>query len=295
MSFSHDILAATQAFNANLHMLAQQQQSKLQDVVRVETMATKSEFFDRVGGIRMLPRTSRHQDTAFTPLPYSRRRVDAADYEVSDIIDDEDKMKAIANPQSATMSRFLEAGKINMDRVILNAALGSAVAADADFAITNIALPAGQKIANGATNLTTTKIKDGVKILGNNDVDLSQDKPILAINWNMYRSLLNSAEFINRDYKLGAPLEVTVKTMNEFLGVDIRIVAKELIAKSGNIGSAVLFTASSIVLGVNNQYSSKALEDPTKGGSLRIIGKQSIGAVRMEEERVVQIDCDETA
>lgn len=300
MSFQHDILAATQAFNANLHMLAQQQVSKLQDAVRVETMTTKSEFFDRVGGIRMLPRTSRHADTAFTPLPFSRRRVDAFDYEVSDLIDAEDVQKALVNPQSATTTRFLEAGKINMDRVIFNAALGNAVSTDSEFAVTNVALPAGQKIANGGTNMNTSKIKDGLKILGNNDVDLAKEQPVLAVNWNMYRVLLSTAEFINRDYKLSnfnEPLNAqkAMQNLSEFLGVEIRIVAKELTPKSGNIGSAILFTKNSIVLGVNNMYSTKVLEDATKGGSLRVIGKQSIGAVRMEEEKVVQIDCDETA
>ena len=295
MSFQHDILAATQSFNSNLHMLAQQQVSKLQECVNTQTVSTKSEFFDRIGGIRMLPRTSRHQDTAFTPLPFSRRRVDILDYEVSDLIDQEDIIKALINPQSATVKRFVEASNINMDKVIIANLLGFATASDADSAISNIALPAGQKIANGATNLNTTKIKDAVKILGNNDVDLASEEVYLACNWNMYRVLLQTSEFINRDFKLGAPTEVTIKTLNEFLGVNIRIVTREVLPKTGNIGSAVLFTKPSCILGMNNQFSTKVLEDATKGGSLRVIGKQNLGAVRMEEERVVQIDCDETA
>lgn len=295
MSFQHDILAATQAFNANLHMLAQQKTSKLMDCVRAENMTTKSEFFDRVGGIRMLARTSRHQDTAFTPLPFSRRRVDALDFEASDIIDKEDVIKSLVNPQSATVERFVQACNFNMDATIVAALAGNAVATDSDFSVTNVALPAGQKIANGSTNMNVAKIKDAVKILGNNDVDLAEEPVYLAINYNMYRTLLSSSEFINRDYKLSAPLEINIKSLNEFLGVNIRIISKDLLPKSGNIGSAFMFTKSSLVLGLNNKYSTEALQDPTKGGSIRVITKQSIGAVRMEEEKVVQIDCDETA
>lgn len=296
MSFQHDILAATQAFNENLHKLAQQSVSKLADTVRQENMTTKSEFFDRIGGIRMLPRTSRHQDTAFTPLPFSRRRVDILDYEVGDIIDEnEDVRKSLVNPQSATLMRFNEAGNINMDKTIVDALLGNATAADSEFTITNVALPGSQTIVDGGTNLPLDKIKNGLEILGQNDVDLAVDRPYMAITWSQYRSLLEDNEFINRDFKLSSGEKLGVASVSEILGVDIRIVSQEVLPKTGNIRSAVLYTKSANILGLNNKMSAKVLEDPTKGGSLRVIGKQNIGSVRMEEERVVKIDCDETA
>jgi hypothetical protein len=296
MSFQHDIIAATQAFNANLHKLAQQSVSKLADTVRMESMSTKSEFFDRIGGIRMLPRTSRHQDTAFTPLPFSRRRVDILDYEVGDIIDEnEDVRKSLVNPQSATLMRFTEAGNINMDKTIIGGLLGNAVATDSEFNVSNIALPASQAIVDGGTNLPIDKIKNALEILGQNDVDLATDRPYMAITWSQYRSLLADDEFINKDFKLTSGEKLGVSSVSEVLGVDIRIVSQEVLPKTGNVRSAVLYTKTSNIIGVNNRMSAKVLEDPTKGGSLRVIGKQNIGSVRMEEERVVKIDCDETA
>ncbi len=296
MSFQHDIIAATQAFNANLHKLAQQEVSKLTDTVRVENMTTKSEFFDRIGGIRMLPRTSRHQDTAFTPLPFSRRRVDVLDFEVGDIIDEaEDLRKSVVNPKAATIARFNEAANINMDKTIIDSLLGNAVATDSEFAVSNIALPSGQIIVNGGTNLPIDKIKNGLEILGQNDVDLATDRPYMAITWSQYRSLLEDNEFINRDFKLSSGEKLGISSVSEILGVDIRIVAQEILPKAGDIRSVVLYTKNSGILGVNNKMSANILQDPTKGGSLRVIGKQSIGSVRMEENRVVKIDCDETA
>jgi hypothetical protein len=296
MSFQHDILAATQAFNENLHKLAQQEVSKLMDTVRQENMTTKSEFFDRVGGIRMLPRTSRHQDTAFTPLPFSRRRVDILDYEVGDIIDEnEDVKKSLVNPRSATLMRFAEAGKINIDKTIIDGLLGSATAADSEFTISSIALPDTQKVLDAGSNMSVDKIKTALEKLGTADVDLAIDRPIMAIAYNQYKALLNDNEFINRDFKLTSGEKLGPAMVSEILGVDIRIVAQEVLPKVGNIRSTVLYTKNAGILGLNNMFSAKVLEDPTKGGSLRVIGKQNIGAVRMEEERTVQIDCDETA
>lgn len=296
MSFQHDIIAATQAFNANLHKLAQQSVSKLFDTVRVENMTTKSEFFDRIGGIRMLPRTSRHQDTAFTPLPFSRRRVDILDFEVGDIIDEnEDLRKSVVNPKSATLMRFNEAGNINLDATIVKALLGNAVATDSEFTANDIPLPASQLIVDGGTNLTVDKIKDALEKLGQADVDLAIDRPYMVVSYNQYKSLLNDNEFINKDFKLTSAEKLGPAMISEILGVDIRIVAQEILPKSGNIRTTVLYTKAASILGVNNKMSALILQDPTKGGSLRIIGKQNIGSVRMEESRVVNVACDETA
>ena len=298
MSYDHDILAATQVFSKNLHMLAQQKQSKLADAVRMESMSSASQFFDRVGTIEMIARTSRHQDTAFTPVPFSRRRVDISDFEVGDIIDKvEDAAKAMVDPQSATTQAFLQAGNRNLDNIIINQGLlGNAVTTDAGFTVTTVAAPSGSAtVAVGSTNLPTSKIKDAIEIAQNNDVDLSDDKPYLVITPSQYRSLLSENEFINRDFKLTSGNQHSVNALNEILGVDIRIVSPSLLPKTSNTRTCILFTKGSVVVGVQNKFMIEAGKDYSKGGSIRIIGKQNIGAVRMEEARVVPIFCDESA
>jgi hypothetical protein len=243
----------------------------------------------------MLPRTSRHQDTAFTPLPFSRRRVDILDYEVGDIIDEnEDVRKALVNPKSATLQRFAEAGKINIDATIIKGLLNDAVATDSEFTVSNVALPGSQELVDGGSNMTVNKIKDAIEILGQADVDLAIDRPYLALTYSQYRSLLSESEFINKDFKLTSAEKLGPAMVSEILGIDIRLVTQEVLPKEGDIRTAVMYTKNAGILGVNNMFSAKVLEDPTKGGSLRVIGKQNIGAVRMEEARVVKIQCDET-
>lgn len=294
MSFSHDVLSATQVFNKNLHFLAQQHKSKLEDAVRIESMNAASQFFDRVGEIEMLERTSRHQDTAFTPVPYSRRRVDVRNFEVSDLIDkEEDAVKMMVDPQSATSQTFLKAGNRNMDKIIIDSLLGSAVATDAEFSVTNVA--AQTALASGSTNMRADKIKNAIEQLMVDDVDLTEDKPYLVITPSQYGSLLRESEFINKDFRLTANTQLGVSNVGEILGVDIRIVSPNLLPKTSNDRTCILFTKGSCVVGLQNRFSIKTLEDPTKGGSLRIIAKQNFGAVRMEESRVLPILCDESA
>lgn len=295
MSFDHDILAATQAFSKNLHVLAEQKKSQLFDSVRVENMTTQSQFFDRIGEIEMTPRNSRHQDTAYTPLPFSRRRVEIKDYEVGEIIDKiEDVQKSMVDPQSATTEAFLRAGNRNLDKIIINEGLlGSAAASDSEFSITNIARPS--PIVDGGTNLPTSKIKDAIERMGSADVDVAEDKPCLVITYSQYRSLLEQNEFINKDFKTGASQELVVSTLANFLGINIKIVSTKILPIVANIRTCVLFTKSSLILGIQNKFMIDAGKDYSKGGSVRVIGKQNIGAVRMEENRVVPINCDESA
>jgi len=295
MSFDAELSRATQAFSKNLHVLADQQKSHLLDTVRIESMTTLSQFFDRVGQIRMQKRTSRHQDTAFTPLPYSRRRVDISDYECGEILDrEEDVIKMMYDPQSATTQMFVQAGNINIDSVIINEGLlGSAKASDSSFAITEIAAPTAVT-ADATYKLGVDKIKEAIETMGAANVDLVADRPILVISYAEYVSLLKQSEFINKDFKTSPNQELTVNNFNNFLGVDIKIVSNEILPVSGNNRTCVLYTKQSCILGVQNKFKIDAGKDYSKGGSLRVIGKQNIGAVRMEEARVVPLTCDTT-
>lgn len=299
MSFDHELARATQAFSKNLHTLAQQQTSKLFGTVRIESMETLSKFFDRDASIEMQRRTSRHQNTAYTPQQLSRRRLDISDYECGDIVDrEEDVMKAMYDPQSSITQGFVRAANRNLDSVIINEGiLGTAYAADADFAISNVAAPTA--IPNGGTNLTTDKIKDAIERLEEADVDLTEDRPTLVIGASQYRALLSQSEFINKDFKTGASEQIVLNAMSNFLGIDIiKVSTKDsnpILPKSGNIRTAVLYTKSACILGIQNKFKIDSGKDYSIGGSVRVIGKQNIGSVRMEEARVVPIECDETA
>lgn len=295
MSFDHELSRATQTFSKNLHVLAQQQQSQLLDTVRLESMTSLSQFFDRIGEVEMVKRTSRHQDTAFTPLPYSRRKVDISDYEIGEIIDkEEDAVKMMYDPQSATTQAFVRSGNRNMDRVIVNEGLlGTAYAADAGFSTTAVAAPTAIT-ADTTYKLAISKIKDAIDSLGSADVDLAVDRPTLVISYAEYVSLLKQSEFINKDFKTSTNQELTINNLNNFLGIDIKIVSNTILPLSGNDRTCVMYTKSSCVLGVQNKFKIDAGKDYSKGGSLRIIGKQNIGAVRMEEDRVVPLTCDQT-
>ena len=79
--------AFVQQYSANVQMLSQQMGSLLRDKVRQESVVGKSAFFDQVGSVTAVEKTSRHSDTPQIDTPHARRRVSLADYEFADLID----------------------------------------------------------------------------------------------------------------------------------------------------------------------------------------------------------------
>jgi hypothetical protein len=70
--------AFVQQYSANIQMLSQQMGSLLRDKVRVESVTGKNAFFDQVGSVTAVLKTSRHSDTPQIDTPHSRRRVSLA-------------------------------------------------------------------------------------------------------------------------------------------------------------------------------------------------------------------------
>ena len=93
--------AFVQQYSANVQMLSQQMGSLLRDKVRVESVVGKNAFFDQVGSVTAVEKTSRHSDTPQIDTPHARRRVSLADYEFADLIDQQDKVRLLIDPTSS--------------------------------------------------------------------------------------------------------------------------------------------------------------------------------------------------
>jgi len=64
--------AFVQQYSANIQMLSQQMGSLLRDRVRLESVVGKNAFFDQVGSVTAVLRTSRHSDTPQIDTPHAR-------------------------------------------------------------------------------------------------------------------------------------------------------------------------------------------------------------------------------
>jgi hypothetical protein len=280
--------AFVQQYSANVQMLSQQMGSRLRDAVRVENMTGKNAFFDQVGKATAQKRTTRHADTPQIDTPHARRRVSLVDYEYADLIDDQDKVRMLIDPTSAYAQAAAAAMGRAMDDEIIAAALGTAFTGETGS--TSTALPAAQQIANGGADMSLAKLRQAKKILDLSDVDPSIPRYI-ACGPDQIEALLADTNVTSSDFN-------TVKALvqgevNQFMGFNF-IVTNRL-AKSGDIRSCFAWAEDGLALAVGRDVMARIDERNDKGYATQVYYCMSIGSTRMEEEKVVQIDCDEAA
>ena len=278
-------------YSSNVAMLSQQMGSKLRGSVDVETVRGKNAFFDQVGVTAAQLRTSRHGDTPQIDTPHSRRRLSLADYEWADLVDDVDKVRMLVDPTSSYARAAAAAMNRAMDDVSITAFNASANTGVAGG--TSTALPSSQKTATSdqSDGLTIAKLLAAKKILDDNDVDPSLKRYIVC-GPQQISDLLGTTQVTSSDYNVVRAL--ATGAINSYLGFEF-IMSTRLNKDATYTSDRLVFayTEDAIKLGIGKDISAKISERADKSYSTQVYYAMSLGAVRMEEEKVVQIPCHE--
>ena len=274
-------------FSANVQMLSQQMGSLLRNAVDVESVNGEKAFFDQVGSAAAVKKTSRHADTPLIETPHTRRMVTMADYEYADLIDDQDRVRLLIDPTSTYGRAAAAAMGRAMDDEIIAAALGTALTGKDGS--TSTALPAGQKIAHGSAGLTIAKLVSAKELLDAASVDPSIPRHII-VSPKQISDLLNNTTVTSSDFN-------TVKALaqgeiNTFVGFNF-IVSNRLTTDSNSDRQVIAFASDGIKLAMGKEPSAKIDERADKSYATQVYYCQTIGATRMEEEKVVEIACNE--
>ena len=278
-------------YSANVSLLAQQTGSKLRSAVDVESVRGKNAFFDQVGVTAAQLKTSRHSDTPQIDSPHSRRRVSLSTYEWGDLVDDSDKVRALIDPTSTYARAAAAAMNRSIDDVII-----TAMNASADTGVaggTSTALPSTQKTATSdqSDGLSIAKLRSAKYILDNNDVDPSL-KRFVVCGPKQIQDLLGTTEVSSSDYNTVKAL--AMGSVDSFLG--FQFIMSTRLNKDATYTTDRLvfaFTEDAVKLAIGKDVSAKISERADKSYSTQVYYAMDIGATRMEEEKVVQIPCNE--
>ena len=279
--------AFVEQYKSNVFHLAQQKGSKLRDAVRTESIVGKSHFFERIGSTAAVKRTSRHADTPRVDTPHSRRKVTMDDYDWADLIDDSDKVRLLISPQSEYAKAGAYAMGRTMDDVIIAAATGNAFGGVSGGS--TIALPAGQKIAHGSTGLTIAKLISAKEKLDAANVDPDEGRTLVC-SAKQISDLLGTTQITSSDFNsVKALVQGDIDT---FMG--FRFIRSERLGLDGNSNRQVLaFTNTAIGLALGKDIQTKISERADKNYSTQVYLCMTIGATRVEDEKVVEIACTE--
>ena len=281
--------AFVQQYSSNVQLLSQQKGSLLRNAVRVESQVGKNAFYDQVGSATAQKRLSRHADTPQIDTPHARRRVSLVDYEYADLIDDQDKVRTLIDPTSPYSQATAFAMGRAIDDEIVSAAFGTAYTGETGS--TSTTFPSGQQVGVGspAAGLTIAKLVEAKQLLDEANVDTTLPRYV-AVAPEQLADLLNITTVTSSDYN-------TVKALvqgeiDTFLGFKF-IVSTRLSSETGTNRRVIAWAEDGLLLSIGKDITAKIDERADKGYATQVYYSMSIGATRMEEEKVVEIKCRE--
>ena len=291
---ANDITTAfVKQFGSNLDFLVQQRGSLLRNSVRTETVTGEEAYFDQLASTAAQKKTVRNSDTPLIKSEHKRRRVSMYDYEWADLIDKEDKLKMLIDPQSDYAMNASWALGRSIDDAIIECFSNTAYAGKAGGTATSFT--AGNIISGGATGLTLQKLLDAKKILDNNDVDPNEERYI-AITGTQLSELLNISEIKDADFNTVRALvrgEIDTYLGFKFIVCNRISYPVGLTSVAANFRSVPVWCKSGVTLAMGADIKTRIDQRPDKSYATQVYAAMSIGATRMEEEKVIQILCTE--
>jgi hypothetical protein len=278
------------AYGNTVALLAQQKGSRLRNAVTVKTGVVGEEtYMDQMSAFTVGSRTLATDRLASTPIStiaFERRKIGMDDYYISKAIDKMDDIRTISDPTSAAVQSGIAGMGRKIDSILIAAMEGTAYTGKVGG--TSVALPTAQKIAVASTGLTLSKILGAVEILNANDVDPA-DERYLVIGSAQMSELLNTTEIKSADYNTMRVLANGV--VDSFCG--FKIIRSELLTLSGTSRLCYAFTKSGVGLAIGRDVTSRIDELPTNHYAKMLYFSMSMGASRLEEDKVIQIACKE--
>ena len=279
--------AFVQQYSNNVQMLSQQKGSLLRNSVDAETIVGKHAFFEQVGSAVAQKRVSRHSDTPQIDTPHARRRVSMVDYEYADLIDKQDQVRTLIDPTSSYAQAAAFALGRAMDDEIISAVSGNAFSGETGS--TTVALPSAQKITEAGTDgLTIAKLRNAKEKFDSASVDPSIPRYIV-VGPKQISDLLGTTQVTSSDFN-------TVKALangeiNSFLGFNF--ITSNRLSIASNKRLCLAFAMDGIKLALGQDIMTRIDERSDKGYATQVYVCMTMGATRMEEEKVVTVEAHE--
>lgn len=276
MAFTVD-QSYVQQFSANVHMLLEREGSFLRNFVNVESIVGEKAFFERLGSLEVSEVTSIGSLTDYADAEHSRRMLIPTQYSKAVLTDILVDQRVLIDPKNKYARRLAAAMGRQLDADIIAALIGSA--AEGKDGSSTVALPSSQKIVDGGVGLTIEKlITAKKKFVGNN----YRGKLYCVINEEALEDLLLENEIQSADYNSIKAL--VAGDINTFMGMQFIIHTDSQLA-----GKAIVFGEDALNLGIGKDMMIRMDELPDRNYAHQIWCFMSFGAVRMEEELVVEI------
>lgn len=278
-------------FSDNIQLLSQQKGSKLRNAVMVKTGIVGEDWYiDQLDSTTARTKTTRNSDVEYSDSTWGRRVISPVTLYDAKLIDNEDKLKMLADPTSPEAQNIGYAIGRGVDDLIITAAFGTAYYGKAGGS--SESFTSDNQVAVAASGLTIDKLIAAKKILDNYDVDPDEPR-FIAVTGNQLADLLKTTEIKSSDYN-------TVKALvqgqiDTFVGFKFIIVSTTLLdTDDDGYRRVIAWAKNGLGLGTSKDMVNRITEMPGKHYATQVYASINCGATRVDMEKVVEIKCSES-
>lgn len=279
--------AMVRQYNDNIVLLQQQKPSRLRGAVREESVKGEYGFFDQIDATAAVKRTTRHGDTPLVSTPHVRRRVSMDAYDWADLVEIFDRAALITDPTSKYVMNAVAAHNRAIDDALITAFQATAYGG-VDGSTSYTFDTSYYTIANASSGLTLAKLCSAKEILDAAENDPDEPRYFL-VNAKQLGVLLQLTEIKSTDYNsVKALVQGQIDT---FLG--FKFIRSERLPTASDVRSCYAWTKNSMLLGVGTDILTRVSERPDKNYATQVYCGMFIGATRMDEKGVVEVEAYE--
>lgn len=312
--------AFVQQYRDNVIHLAQQKGSRLRSTIKTTPdIVGANYYFERIGATGVQVKQSRHSPTPLISTPHSRRRVSMVTYQWGDLVDNDDKLKILINPESEYVIAARNAFGRNMDDVIIMAALGPSFSGtdgqtQVTFPSTGGPLGTGQYVAdlilpNDLTidagtddggSLSPQRLRQIKYLFDVQDVDPDEER-YAVVSAKAISNMLSHVQVTSADYNtVKALAEGAIDTYMGFkfimsnrlpiVGTPSQMgITYPAIASVADVGDrlCLFYTRSGLGLAMQEEVKTEIAKRADMSFSTQVYMEMVMGATRVEEARVV--------
>jgi len=278
--------AYIQTFENNVRHLAQQKAAKLIATVQNKSESSQNHNWETLGILEAAPKVGRTATPDQDSL-WGRRVSLAETLHIGTSTELEDPVQMLVDPNS-NLTRSIAMGMNRAkDDVIIAAATADALLGDGS----TLAFPAGQIVGDGTAPISFDMVTEVQEKFMKNDIDPDVPK-VFVVGPTQVRKLMQLTEQTSSDY-VNAQRLLSYGIVPNWLGFTWINSTRLLIPQATEL-TCLAYTMDAIGCNTNLDISAKVAQDPSISFAWRIYSHMTLGAVRVEDEQIIQAHVADT-